>query len=87
MLWKCKCDDDARIGNKDGVGGSLKRRSKKRKGKKDLNVLSFGGEMEDVDEGLDGSVGMKSSHELASKGTSSENNRAVSNRERLNLIH
>jgi len=72
--WKCKCDD--RIGNKDSAGESLKKRRKKRKGKKDLNVLSFGGEMEDVDEGLDGSAGMKSSHELASKDTSSENDRA-----------
>ena len=56
-----------------GNGDSLKKRRKKRKGKRDLNVLSFGGEMEDVDEGLDhGSGGMMSSHELAVLGASSD---------------
>ena len=37
-----------------------KKKKKKRKGKKDLNVLSFGNEMEDDDMG----TGMKSSHDV-----------------------
>lgn len=43
----------------------LKKRRKKRKGKRDLNVLSFGGEMEDVEEGLlESTTGMQSSHDI-----------------------
>lgn len=41
----------------------ITRKKKKRKGKKDINVLSFGGEMEDMDDGLHISMGMKSSHD------------------------
>jgi len=76
--WKCK--DDERTGNKDSAGEILKKRRKKRKGKKDLNVLSFGAEMEDVDDGLAGTVGMKSSHDLAGKNASSQNDDALNNR-------
>jgi peptidyl-prolyl cis-trans isomerase SDCCAG10 len=50
--WKAKSEKEETV-----------RKKKKRKGKKDLNVLSFGGEMEDMDEGLQISLGMKSSHE------------------------
>lgn len=50
--WKAKSEKD------EGT-----RKKKKRKGKKDINVLSFGGEMEDMDEGLHISEGMKSSHD------------------------
>lgn len=42
---------------------SMKKRRKKRKGKKDLNVLSFGAEMEDGDDGGLGS-GMVSSYDM-----------------------
>jgi len=70
--WKSTGMGDGEDGTK-GNGDSLKKRKKKRKGKRDLNVLSFGGEMEDVDEGLEhGSGGMKSSHDLAVLGASSE---------------
>jgi peptidyl-prolyl cis-trans isomerase SDCCAG10 len=43
----------------------ITRKKKKRKGKKDINVLSFGGEMEDMDDGLHISMGMKNSHDDA----------------------
>jgi cyclophilin family peptidyl-prolyl cis-trans isomerase len=70
--WKVTHVGDGEDGTK-GNGDSLMKRKKKRKGKRDLNVLSFGGEMEDVDEGLDrGSGGMKSSHDLAVLGASRE---------------
>lgn len=51
----------------------IKARKKKRKGKKDLNVLSFGNDMEesftDVDPNMS-SVGMQSSHDVLSTDTS-----------------
>jgi cyclophilin family peptidyl-prolyl cis-trans isomerase len=50
--WKAKSEKD-----------EATRKKKKRKGKKDINVLSFGGEMEDMDEGLHISKAMKSSHD------------------------
>ena len=55
---------------KGGDADALKKRRKKRKGKRDLNVLSFGGEMEDMDEGLEISGGMQSIHDLGGKGGS-----------------
>lgn len=45
----------------DNIDKQIKK--KKRKGKKDINVLSFGGELEEVDDGLAVSSRMKSSHD------------------------
>jgi peptidyl-prolyl cis-trans isomerase SDCCAG10 len=45
-------------GEQQSEASILKKKRKKRKGKRDLNVLSFGGEMEDMDDGLDYSIGI-----------------------------
>lgn len=60
--------------NGDTQEDILKKRRKKRKGKRDLNVLSFGGEMEDMEEGLlESTKGMQSSHDIfASKSMNSK---------------
>ena len=64
--WKNSLKTDA---NGKAIGDSgmseVKKRRKKRKGKRDLNVLSFGAEMEDGDDDED--VGMMSSHEVFKK--------------------
>jgi len=57
------------IGLKKGQVSDVKKRRKKRKGKKDLNVLSFGAEMEDGDD-----FGMQSSHDVLQSHNSSNNN-------------
>jgi peptidyl-prolyl cis-trans isomerase SDCCAG10 len=44
----------------------IKSKKKKRKGKKDVNVLSFGDELE---EGLEGDSGMQSSHDMVASAT------------------
>lgn len=49
-----------------------KKKKRKRKGKKDVNVLSFGNEFED-EEGMDGGGGIKSSHDVVSNQTSLSN--------------
>eukprot|EP01083_Nonionella_stella_P020898 57969_1 len=65
--WKKQEEDQTNKADND-----VKRRRKKRKGKRDLNVLSFGGEMEEGDGDGDesgggnlfgGAVGMHSSHD------------------------
>jgi peptidyl-prolyl cis-trans isomerase SDCCAG10 len=51
--------------NGDTQEDILKKRRKKRKGKRDLNVLSFGGEMEDMEQGLlESTKGIQSSHDI-----------------------
>merc|ERR1712038_1247498 len=58
--WKVSLD-------KNGKGGGMsevKKRRKKRKGKKDLNVLSFGGEMEEGDGETTEKGGMLSSYDI-----------------------
>ncbi len=59
---------------KNGKGGTMsevKKRRKKRKGKKDLNVLSFGGEMEEGDGEAEETGGMLSSHDMLNGGANS----------------
>ena len=51
----------------EGSNGELKKRRKKRKGKKDLNVLSFGEEMMEDEGGL-GATGIGSSHDILLSG-------------------
>ena len=68
LPWKMQSNK-----RKDSSVDPIKARKKKRKGKKDLNVLSFGNDMEesftDVDPNIP-SVGMQSSHDVLSNETS-----------------
>jgi len=51
-----------------GGGSNIEKRRKKRKGKRDLNVLSFGGEIEEGDEeGFGIAAGIHSSHDVIGK--------------------
>ncbi len=56
--WKISQNNES-----NGKESEMKKRRKKRKGKKDLNVLSFGAEMEDGDDGELGS-GIVSSYDM-----------------------
>mmetsp|Transcript_26353 Transcript_26353/g.58557 ORF Transcript_26353/g.58557 Transcript_26353/m.58557 type:complete len:610 (+) Transcript_26353:186-2015(+) len=67
-----KRNKGTRSGGKAGEESEVKKRRKKRKGKRDLNVLSFGEEMTYDDMGAsdgDGLVGMRSSHDALARGS------------------
>ena len=73
--WRnSNCDKgDSSLNTTTAEESVLKKRRKKRKGKRDLNVLSFGGEMEDGEDGGDpdgGGMGMRSSHDVVSRESS-----------------